>query len=163
MNTPMSDEYTELERLANLCLPGPWRIADQLTANDRVWPTIESLSEPWKNSGYEGLRSICHVSGSTTQNKQTLAKYLAKCSPEVILKLVQKARVQTQLVEALEDANRWLRFQLDTHIEHREPKGYRSGTVTGTDGWAVVAIPDWDVRQRLDVLEAALAAAKETL
>lgn len=49
----------------------------------------------------------------------------------------------------------WLAMHLQKHTEHREPK--RSSSVTGTDGWAVVAIPDRDVRQRLERINEAMA------
>jgi len=50
----------------------------------------------------------------------------------------------------------WLAMHLQNHVEHREPK--LSISVTGTDGWAVVAIPDWDARQRLAQINEALIA-----
>lgn len=52
----------------------------------------------------------------------------------------------------------WLVMHLQQHVEHREPKGTygASRSVTGTDGWAVVAIPDWDVRQHIDRINEAL-------
>ena len=62
---PKTDEYTELERLANLCLPGPWRIANQITPDDRTWPRIESLSEPYDTCGYKGFLTIAQINGST--------------------------------------------------------------------------------------------------
>jgi hypothetical protein len=63
---------------------------------------------------------------------------------------------ETDICEEMREIRAWLRRHLDTHVEHRAPA--RSSSVNGTDGWAVVAIPDWDVKQRLDEMDIAIAA-----
>lgn len=72
----MSDEYTELERLAKEATPGPWIATD---------------SYVWQRKGQDGL-GPCLSTGYDCELSKQDAAYIAACSPEVLLKLIQKAR-----------------------------------------------------------------------
>ena len=76
--------------------------------------------------------------------RTSIAGYISACSPEVILKLIQKARVQTQLVEALEELKRLI----DVCLRDDNPTYGKTASML------------CDVRESL---QAALAAAKETM
>ena len=71
-----------------------WRIAKQVSDDDRVWPWIENLNEPYYCMGIRGFRNVVHVSGSTLEDKQTLAEF--------IVTAVNAHEALTQRVAALE-------------------------------------------------------------
>lgn len=62
-----------------------------------------------------------------------------------------------ELLEQLHALRRWLQSQLETNVIHRSTgKGGHDGD---GNSWSAVAIPEWDVRQKIDALEKAITAA----
>jgi len=60
----------------------------------------------------------------------------------------------TELLETLKDLSAWLKHQCETNVINRSTgKGGHDGNGAS---WSAVAIPEWDVRQKIEAIGEAI-------
>jgi hypothetical protein len=97
-------------------------------------------------------------------NRQQEAQICGLSTARIVHDALEKAGLLAEVtgrdseIERSLVATRACLYRHSQNLEHRQPKGLGRPSPTGTEGWAVTAIPDWDVRQRIAEIDKALEA-----